>query len=85
MQEFNQSFMVVSMLEDQRLVVYTRITTPQSVCSDSMAKVFFSLCQRRHFQYILRYACLVTAEALQGGADCADHQRCLTAATSTYW
>ena len=64
MQEFNQSFMVMSILEDQKLVVYTCITAPQPVYSDSVAKVFFSLCQRRHFQYILRYTCLVTAEAL---------------------
>ena len=31
----------MSILEDQRLVVSTRITAPQSVCSDSVAKVFF--------------------------------------------
>ena len=57
MQVSNQSFVVLSILEDQRLVVYavTTHTTPQSVCSDSVAKVFFSLCQRWHFQYILRY------------------------------
>ena len=41
MQVLKQSFMVMSILEDQRLVVYGRITTPQSVCSDSVAKVFF--------------------------------------------
>ena len=55
MQVFNQSFVVMSILEDQRLAVTTRSTAPQSVCSDSVAKVFFSLCQRWHFQYILRY------------------------------
>ena len=55
MQVFNQSFVVMSILEDQKLVVTTNITPHESVCSDSVAKVFFSLCQRWHFQYILRY------------------------------
>ena len=55
MQVFNQSFVVMSILEDQRLAVTTSSTTPHPVCSDSVAKVFFSLCQRWHFQYILRY------------------------------
>ena len=74
MQAFNQSFMVMSILEDQRLAVTTRINPHESVCSDSVTKVFFSLCQKWHFQYVLHYTCLVTAEALQGGADCAGHQ-----------
>ena len=55
MQIFDQSFMVMSILEDQRLAVTTHSTAPQSVCSDSVAKVFFSLCQRWHFQYVLHH------------------------------
>ena len=85
MQVFNQSFVVTSILEDQKLIVTNYITGQESVCSDSVAKVFFSLCQRWHLISVYFALYLVTAEALQGGPDCAGHQRCLTAATSTNW
>ena len=93
MQIVNESSLVLSILEERRLVMCNTsggVRQVKPVCSDSVTKVYcssgllfgdgtFSL----HSITCMFVLHLVSAEALQGGADCADHQRCLSAATTT--
>ena len=73
MQVLNQPLNVISILEDGLAVAYSS-GTPFTLCSDSVTKVvsFFTLSKMALLVYFALH--LVTAEALQGGADCEGHQ-----------
>ena len=73
MQVLNQPLYVLSILDDQRLAVTNYSINALIVCSDSVTKVFsFTLSMMVLPVYFALH--LVTAEALQGWADCAGHQ-----------
>ena len=82
MQLLNQSLYVLSIQEGQKLAVINFNITPILICSDSVTKVFSAFTLSKMALSVSFALHLVTAEALQGGADCASHQRCLTAATT---